>query len=89
MKLPDWLKKKFETKTFGVPVPVETKDDPKPVQGKDFPEGIDNLDLSWFEKKFTLEKLAASKTPEDLQVLRVQADFVCWLKQLQQKSKET
>lgn len=88
MKLPDWIRKKFDTKTFGVPVVPEV-DKPKPLMGKDYPEGIDSLDLSWFEQKFTLEKLAASKSPEDLRVLQIQADFVCWLKQLQQQSKET
>lgn len=72
---------------IGVPVHKSTPER-KPIRGNDFPDGIDDLDLSWFESRFTLERVAAATTPDALRVLQVQADFVLWLKNLQQMSKE-
>lgn len=70
-------------------VPYRTKaPERKPIRGNDFPDGIDDLDLSWFEKRFSIERVAAATTPDSLRVLQVQAEFVLWLKSLQGMSKE-
>ena len=60
----------------------------KYTEGIDYPSGIGHLDISFFERMFTVDRIVSCKTHEELATLRNDAEWFLELKRLKSMAED-